>query len=182
MSNALLLFAQGLDEAALQRAVPPSIRPKQIEPLAWNSDEFSFDLPPAVLAGALEILPCLSVVQNGAWGYQFAIECKTKAGHSIRAVLDQIGSFARGRGGRSKRSGRSGNRPLAHPHSLASGHPTPARPRRRPYGPGLALGLGALQRRGARSDVHWPRYGPRRAVAKPDGSAARASFPRLLAD
>ena len=93
MSNAFLLFAQGLDEAALQRVVPPSIRPKQIEPLAWNGDEFSFDLPPAALAGALEILPCLSVVHGGAWGYQFALECKTKAGHSSRAVLDPIGSF-----------------------------------------------------------------------------------------
>ena len=30
---------------------------------------------------------------NGAWGYQFAIECETKAGHSIRAILDPIGSF-----------------------------------------------------------------------------------------
>ena len=93
MSNSFLLFAQGLDEAALQRAVPPSIRPKQIEPLAWRGDEFSFDLPPAALEGALEILPCLSVVHDGAWGYQFAIECETKVGHSIRAVLDPIGSF-----------------------------------------------------------------------------------------
>ena len=91
MSNALLLFAQGLDEAALQRAVPLPIRPKQIEPLAWLGDEFSFDLPPAALEGALEILPCLSVVHDGAWGYQFAIECE--AGHSSRAVLDPIGSF-----------------------------------------------------------------------------------------
>lgn len=94
MSNAFLLFAQGLDETALQRAVPPPIRPKQIEPLAWNGDKFSFDLPAAALEGALEILPCLSVVHDGTWGYQFAIECKTKAGHSIRAVLDPIGSFA----------------------------------------------------------------------------------------
>ena len=93
MSNAFLLFAQGLDEAALQCAVPPPIRPKQIEPLAWNGDEFSFALPPAALEGALEILPCLSVVHDGAWGYQFAIECETKAGHIIRAVLDPIGSF-----------------------------------------------------------------------------------------
>ena len=93
MSNSFLLFAQGLDEAALQRAVPPSIRPKQIEPLAWRGDEFSFDLPPAALEGATEILPCLSVVHDGAWGYQFAIECETKVGHSIRAVLDPIGSF-----------------------------------------------------------------------------------------
>ena len=109
MSNSFLLFAQGLDEAALQRAVPPSIRPKQIEPLAWTSasdppelaevsgeshgDEFSFDLPAAALAGALEILPCLSVIQDGAWGYQFALECETKTGHSIRTVLDPIGSF-----------------------------------------------------------------------------------------
>ena len=93
MSNALLLFTQGLDETVLQRAVPPSIRPKQIEPLAWNGDEFSFALPPAALEGALEILPCLSVVHDGTWGYQFAIECETKAGHSSRAVLDPIGSF-----------------------------------------------------------------------------------------
>lgn len=93
MSNALLLFAQGLDEAALQRVVPPPIRPKQIEPLAWNGDEFSFDLPSAALADALEILPCLSIVHDGAWGYQFALECETKAGHSSRAVLDPIGSF-----------------------------------------------------------------------------------------
>ena len=93
MSNALLLFAQGLDEAALQRAVPPPIRPKQIEPLAWRGAEFSFDLPPAALEGALEILPCLSVVHDGAWGYQFAIECETKAGHRSRAVLDPVGSF-----------------------------------------------------------------------------------------
>ncbi len=101
MSNALLLFAQGLDEAALQRAVPLSIWPKQIGPLAWTSassveshgGEFSFDLPPAALEGALEILPCLSVVHRGAWGYQFALECTTKAGHSSRAVLDPIGSF-----------------------------------------------------------------------------------------
>ena len=83
MSNALLLFAQGLDETALQRAVPPPIRPKQIEPLAWNGDVFSFDLSPAALEGALEILPCLSVVHGGEWGYQFAIECETKAGHSM---------------------------------------------------------------------------------------------------
>ena len=94
MSNSFLLFAQGLDEATLQRAIPSPIRPKQIEPLAWNGDEFSFDLPPAALEDALEILPCLSVVHNGAWGYQFAIECETKAGHSSRAVLDPIGSFA----------------------------------------------------------------------------------------
>ena len=94
MSNSFLLFAQGLDETALQRAVPLPIRPKQIAPLAWNDDEFSFDLPSAALEGALEILPCLSVVQDCAWGYQFSIECKTKAGHSIRAVLDPIGSFA----------------------------------------------------------------------------------------
>ncbi|MCE2450373.1 MAG: C39 family peptidase [Candidatus Latescibacteria bacterium] len=93
MSNALLLFAQGLDETALQRAVPPPIQPKQIEPLAWNGDTFSFDLSPAVLEGALEILPGLSVVHDGAWGYQFAIECETKTGHSCRAVLDPIGSF-----------------------------------------------------------------------------------------
>ena len=101
MSNALLLFAQGLDETVLQRAIPPPIRPKQIEPLAWTSvssgesrgDEFSFDLPSAVLEGALEILPCLSVVHGGEWGYQFAIECETKTGHSLRAVLDHIGSF-----------------------------------------------------------------------------------------
>ena len=93
MSNSFLLFSQGLDEAALQRAVPPPIRPKQIEPLAWCGDEFSFDLPAAALAGALEILPCLSVIQDGAWGYQFALECETKAGHSIRTVLDPIGSF-----------------------------------------------------------------------------------------
>ena len=93
MSNALLLFAQGLDEAALQRAVPPPSQPKQIEPLAWHGDEFSFDLPPAVLEGALEILPCLSVVHDSAWGYQFAMECETKAGHSSRAVLDPVGSF-----------------------------------------------------------------------------------------
>ena len=88
MSNALLLFAQGLDEATLQRAVPPPIWPQQIEPLAWRGDEFSFDLPPAALEGALEILPCLSVVQSGAWGYQFAVECENN-----RAVLDPIGSF-----------------------------------------------------------------------------------------
>ena len=93
MSNSFLLFAQGLDETALQRAVPPPIRPKQIEPLAWNGDKFSFDLPSTALEGALEILPCLSVVQDGAWGYQFAIECETKAGYSIRAALDPIGSF-----------------------------------------------------------------------------------------
>ena len=93
MSNALLLFAQGLDETALQRAVPPPIQPKQIEPLAWNGDKFSFDLSPAVLEGTLEILPGLSVVHDGAWGYQFAIECETKTGHSCRAVLDPIGSF-----------------------------------------------------------------------------------------
>ena len=93
MSNSLLLFAQGLDETALQRAVPPSIRPNQIEPLAWPGDEFSFALPPAALEGALEILPCLSVVHGGEWGYQFAIECETKAGHNIRTVLDPIGSF-----------------------------------------------------------------------------------------
>ena len=93
MSNSFLLFAQGLDETALQRAVPPPIRPKQIEPLAWNGDVFSFDLPSTALEGALEILPCLSVVQDGAWGYQFAIECETKAGYSIRAALDPIGSF-----------------------------------------------------------------------------------------
>ena len=101
MNNAFLLFAQGLDETALQRAVPPPIRPKQIEPLAWTSassvesrgDEFSFALPPAALEGALEILPCLSVVHDGAWGYQFAIECETNAGHSSRAILDPIGSF-----------------------------------------------------------------------------------------
>ena len=93
MSNALLLFAQGLDETALQRAVPPPIQPKQIEPLAWNGDKFSFDLSPAVLEGALEILPGLSVVHDGAWGYQFALECETKTGHSCRAVLDPIGSF-----------------------------------------------------------------------------------------
>ena len=93
MSNSFLLFAQGLDETALQRAIPPSIRPQQIEPLAWRGDEFSFDLPPAALEGALEILPCLSVVHDGAWGYQFAIECETKTGHSIWAVLDPIGSF-----------------------------------------------------------------------------------------
>ena len=108
MSNALLLFAQGLDESALQRAVPPSIRPKQIEPLAWNGDEFSFDLPSAALEGALEILPCLSVVHDGAWGYQFAIECETKAGHRSRAVLDPIGSFvgAAARARQTKRSQR----------------------------------------------------------------------------
>ena len=93
MSNSFLLFSQGLDEAALQRAVPPSIRPQQIEPLAWNGDEFSFDLPPAALEGALEILPCLSSIQDSAWGYQFAIECETKTGHRSRAVLDPIGSF-----------------------------------------------------------------------------------------
>ena len=93
MSNSFLLFSQGIDGTALQRAVPPSIRPQQIEPLAWNGDEFSFDLPPAALAGALEILPCLSSVQDSAWGYQFAIECETKAGHSSRAVLDPVGSF-----------------------------------------------------------------------------------------
>ena len=80
MSNALLLFAQGLDEAALQRAVPPAIRPKQIKPLAWHGDARSFDLPPAALEGALEILPCLSVVHDSAWGYQFAMECETKTG------------------------------------------------------------------------------------------------------
>ena len=93
MSNALLLFAQGLDEAALQRAVPPAIRPKQIEPLAWHGDARSIGLPPAALEGALEILPCLSVVHDSAWGYQFAMECETKAGNSSRAVLDPVGSF-----------------------------------------------------------------------------------------
>ena len=105
MSNALLLFAQGLDKAALQRAVPPSIRPQQIEPLAWNGDEFSFELPPAALEGALEILPCLSVVHNGAWGYQFALECKTQAGHSCRAVLDPIGSFVGAKAGAANEAG-----------------------------------------------------------------------------
>ncbi len=93
MSNALLLFAQGLDEAALQRAVPPSLRLQPIEPLAWNGAEFSFDLPSAALEDALEILPCLSVFYAGAWGYQFAVECKTKAGHRSRAVLDPVGLF-----------------------------------------------------------------------------------------
>ncbi len=93
MSNALLLFAQELDEAALQRAVPPPIRPQQIEPLAWHGDEFSFGLPPTALEGALEILPCLSVVHGGEWGYQFAAECQTKAGDRSRIVLDPIGSF-----------------------------------------------------------------------------------------
>ena len=93
MSNSFLLFAQGLDEAALQRAIPPSIRPQQIEPLAWDGDKFSFDLPPAALEGALEILPCLSSVQDSSWGYQFAIECETKTGNRCRAVLDPIGSF-----------------------------------------------------------------------------------------
>ena len=91
MSNALLLFARGLDEAALQRAVPPSLWPNQIEPLACGA--FSVDLPPAVLEGALEILPCLSVVHDGAWGYQFAVECETKTGQRHRAVLDPVGSF-----------------------------------------------------------------------------------------
>ena len=93
MSNSFLLFAQGLDEVALQRAVPPGIRPKQIEPLAWHGDALSIGLPPAVLEGALEILPCLSVVHGGAWGYQFAMECETKTGDSSRAVLDPVGSF-----------------------------------------------------------------------------------------
>ncbi len=91
MSNALLLFARGLDEAALQRAVPPSLWPNQIEPLVCGA--FSVDLPPAVLEGALEILPCLSVVHDGAWGYQFAVECETKTGQRHRAVLDPVGSF-----------------------------------------------------------------------------------------
>lgn len=99
MSNTLLLFTQGLDEAALQRAVPPSIRPQQIEPLAWRGDEFSFDLPPAALAGALEILPCLSVVQSGAWGYQFAVECETATGKRGQAVLDPVGSLVRAEAG-----------------------------------------------------------------------------------
>ena len=93
MSNSFLLFAQGLDEAALQRAVPPPSQPKQIEPLAWHGDALSIGLPPAVLEGALEILPCLSVVHDSAWGYQFAIECETKTGNSSRAVLDPVGSF-----------------------------------------------------------------------------------------
>ena len=93
MSNSFLLFSQGLDETALHRAVPPPIRPQQIEPLAWHGDEFSFDLPPAALEGALEILPCLSSVQDSAWGYQFAMECETKSGNRSRAVLDPIGSF-----------------------------------------------------------------------------------------
>ncbi len=93
MSNALLLFAQEMDEAALQRAVPSPIRPKQIEPLAWHGDALSVSLPSAVLEDALEILPCLSVVHDGAWGYQFAVECETQAGHSSRAALDPVGSF-----------------------------------------------------------------------------------------
>ena len=93
MSNALLLFAQGLDEAALQRAVPSPIRPKQIEPLAWHGDALSVSLPPAVLEDALEILPCLSVVHDGAWGYQVAVECRAKTSHSSRAALDPVGSF-----------------------------------------------------------------------------------------
>ena len=91
MSNALLLFAHGLDEAALKRAVPPSLWPKQLEPLACG--EFSVGLPPAVLEGALEILPCLSVVHDGAWGYQFAVEYQTKTGQRSRAVLEPVGSF-----------------------------------------------------------------------------------------
>ena len=93
MNNALLLFAHRLDEAVLKRAVPPSLWPQQIEPLAWHGDEFSFGLPPAVLDGALEILPCLSVVHDGAWGYQFAVECETKTGQRSRAVLEPVGSF-----------------------------------------------------------------------------------------
>lgn len=93
MSTALLLFAQALDEAVLQRAVPSPIRPKQIEPLAWRGDALSLRLPPAVLEDALEILPCLSVACPGAWGYQFAVECRTQTGHSRRATLDPVGSF-----------------------------------------------------------------------------------------
>ena len=120
----------------------PSRRPSgQSRSSRWHglrraSDEFSFDLPPAALEGALEILPCLSVVHDGAWGYQFAIECETKAGHSSPGRPRPNRLVCRGRGGRGKRSGRCGNRPLAHPHPLCKRPPytcaskaSPPRPR-----------------------------------------------------
>ena len=166
----------------LQRAVPPSIRPKQIEPLAWNGNEFSFALPPAALEGALEILPCLSVVHDGAWGYQFAIECETKAGHSSRAVLDPIGSFVGDAAG-------AANEAVAAEIDLLRIH-TPLQMATlhlrvqgiAPTAPAL-LSV-SVRRKGAvpSPTLAQPRYSPRRAIAKPDGSAARVGFPRLLAD
>jgi hypothetical protein len=93
MSTTLQLFSRNVDSATLRRAVPPQVWPGRVDPLHWNGDAFSCDLPPSALNDAREILPCLSLVDAGEWGYQFALEYETKAGNIGRTALDPIGAF-----------------------------------------------------------------------------------------
>ena len=93
MPSSLLLFAQNADEGLLKRAVPPSLWPGQVAPLVWDGATFAVALPQNILHDALEILPCFSLVDSGAWAYQFTLQYTTQAGHQGRTALAPIGAF-----------------------------------------------------------------------------------------
>ncbi len=93
MATRLLLFAHNADEALLKRAVPPSLWPEQVTPLLWNGGIFALTLPEELLHETLEILPCFSLVDSGAWAYQFTLQYTTQTGRQGRTALDPIGAF-----------------------------------------------------------------------------------------
>ncbi|MEE2874244.1 MAG: C39 family peptidase [Candidatus Latescibacterota bacterium] len=93
MSTSLLFFAQNADEALLKCAVPPSLWPGQVVPLIWDGATFAAALPQELLHEALEILPCFSLADCGAWAYQFTLQYTTQAGHQGHTALDPIGAF-----------------------------------------------------------------------------------------
>ena len=93
MGTTFQIFAHKLDEAMLQWAVPPQIQPEQVGQLDWDGEKYSMALSPDALQDAREILPCLSILNSEAWGYQFTLEGQTRAGDQFRAALDPIGAF-----------------------------------------------------------------------------------------
>ena len=93
MGTTFQVFAHKLDEAVLQWAVPPQIQPEQVGQLDWDGEKYSMALSPDALQDAREILPCLSILNSEAWGYQFTLEGQTRTGDRFRAALDPIGAF-----------------------------------------------------------------------------------------
>ena len=93
MSTSLLFFAQNADEALLKCAVPPSLWPGQVVPLIWDGATFAAAFPQELLHDALEILPCFSLGDSGAWAYQFTLQYTTQTGHQGHTALDPIGAF-----------------------------------------------------------------------------------------
>lgn len=98
-----LLLAAHRPHTSWQRAIPPTILRGNLAAVSWRhaADGYHWQqaIPAETLADLFEILPCLSLQTQSAWGYRCTLECETADGLSHRSRLAPIGTFSAGDSG-----------------------------------------------------------------------------------